>query len=44
MPLTPALRRQKQADPNEFEAGQVYRTSFRIIRDTQRNPAGRGGK
>jgi hypothetical protein len=34
MPLSPALERQRQ----EFEVSLVYRASFRIVKDTQRNP------
>ena len=38
-PLTPALRRQSQADLCESEASLVYRVSHRIDRaDTQKNP------
>ena len=36
MPLIPALRRQRQADLCKFKASQVYRSSHRTARDTQR--------
>jgi hypothetical protein len=32
------LRRQKQADPCEFEASVVHRVTSRAVRATQRNP------
>ena len=38
MPLSPALRRQGQADLCEFEANLVYRVSSRTAKATQRNP------
>ena len=38
VPLVPALGRQKWVGFSEFEAGLVYRTSFRTPRATQRNP------
>jgi len=39
VPLTPAHRRQRQADLCEFKASVVYRVSFRSARATLRNPA-----
>ena len=39
MPLISALRRQRQADPCEFEASLVYRMSSKMgSKATQRNP------
>lgn len=34
----PALRRQRQVDPCEFEASLVYRASSRAVGAVQRNP------
>ena len=39
MPLTPELRRQRQADLWEFEANLVCKASSRTAKSTERNPA-----
>lgn len=38
MPFSSAIRRPRQADPCEFQAGLVYRKSFRTAMSMQRNP------
>jgi hypothetical protein len=42
--LIPALRRQRQAECNEFKASLVYRVSSRTARVTQRNPVSKKTK
>ena len=44
MLLTPALRRQRQADLREFEASLGYRVSSRTAKATQRNPVSKKPK
>ena len=36
--MIPALRREEQADPHEFEVSLVYRANSRTTRATLRNP------
>ena len=42
--MIPALRRQRQAECNEFKASLVYRVSSRTARVTQRNPVSKKNK